>query len=505
MKHNEHKSQHIPHPLQNHRVNLATIATWAMFSRGLEPEFSNAVHAQLEEFKSPAQENRSDIRDLTTLPWCSIDNDDSRDLDQLTASEKLPNGGVRIFVAVADVDALVKKGSPIDQHARLNTTSVYTSARIFPMLPEQLSNDLTSLNPNQIRLALINEMEFRNDGALLNSSIYRGRVLNKAQLAYDAVSSWIDGEGDLPEAAQRIHGMDAQIRMQDALAQKLRKIRHTQGALEFQTFQPRALFENDRISDIKQQIQNRARQIIEELMIATNGCTARFLVQHGIPAFRRIVRSPERWLRIVEVAHEYGETLPNEPDGKALENFLAKQHKADPLRFPDLSLVIIKLMGSGEYIVERPHNEPIGHFGLAVQDYTHSTAPNRRFPDLITLRLIKSVLNGTGSPYSNAELDELAAHCTAQEDAAKKVERQMRKSEAALLLHSRIGQRFNGVVTGSGTHGVWVRIFEPPAEGRLTGDVSELKVGLPVRGRLVSTSVERGFIDFVLTHSTDNF
>jgi exoribonuclease-2 len=256
---------------------------------------------------------------------------------------------------------------------------------------------------------------------------------------------------------------------------------------------------------VTQQVQNRARQIIEELMIATNGCTARFLVQHGIPAFRRIVRSPERWLRIVEVAHEYGETLPNEPDGKALENFLAKQHKADPLRFPDLSLVIIKLMGSGEYIVERPHNEPIGHFGLAVQDYTHSTAPNRRFPDLITLRLIKSVLNGTGSPYSNAELDELAAHCTAQEDAAKKVERQMRKSEAALLLHSRIGQRFNGVVTGSGTHGVWVRIFEPPAEGRLTGDVSELKVGLPVRVRLVSTSVERGFIDFVLPNSTDNF
>ncbi len=472
-----------------------------MFSRGLEPDFSQAVHQQLVNLKAPAKEASDDIRDLTQLLWCSIDNDDSRDLDQLTASEILPNGGVRIYVAIADVDALVKKGSAIDLHARHNTTSVYTSARIFPMLPEQLSTNLTSLNPDEVRLALINEMEFKNDGTLLHSAIYRGRVLNKAQLAYDAVSAWIEGEGELPEAAQRIHGMHAQLHTQDALAQKLRKIRHAQGALEFETFQPRALFEGDRISDIRQQVQNRARQIIEELMIATNGCTARFLADHGIAAFRRIVRSPERWLRIVALAQEYGETLPSEPDGRALEHFLAKQHQADPIRFPDLSLVIIKLMGSGEYVVERPNAQPIGHFGLAVQDYTHSTAPNRRYPDLITLRLIKAILAGTHSPYSNAELDELAAHCTVQEDAAKKVERQMRKSEAALLLHARIGQRFNGVITGTGTHGMWVRIFEPPAEGRLSGELPELKVGQLVRVRLVSTSVERGFIDFVLAHS----
>jgi exoribonuclease-2 len=486
--------------LKNHRYNLATIATWAMFSRGLEPEFSTSVRQQLVNLKAPAKESGDEIRDLTTLLWCSIDNDDSRDLDQLTASDILPNGAVRIYVAIADVDALVKKGSPIDLHARHNTTSVYTSARIFPMLPEQLSTDLTSLNPNEIRLALVNEMTFQNDGTLSPSSIYRARVLNKAQLAYDAVSAWIEGEGPLPAAAQHVQGMQAQLRTQDALAQKLRKRRHTQGALEFETFQPRAIFENDRISDIRQQVQNRARQLIEELMIATNGCTARFLAQHGVPAFRRIVRSPERWMRIVGLAHEYGETLPSEPDGQALEHFLAKQHQADPLRFPDLSLVIIKLMGSGEYVVEKPHGQPIGHFGLAVQDYTHSTAPNRRYPDLITLRLIKAVLAGNHSPYSNVELDELAAHCTAQEDAAKKVERQMRKSEAALLLHSRVGQRFDGIVTGSGDHGVWVRIFEPPAEGRLTGEMPELKVGQLVRVRLVSTSVERGFIDFAMAH-----
>jgi exoribonuclease-2 len=297
-----------------------------------------------------------------------------------------------------------------------------------------------------------------------------------------------------------VPGMDAQLRLQDDLAQKLRVLRRAEGSLEFETFQPHALFDGDRITDIRLQPQNRARQLIEELMIATNGCTARFLAAQGAASLRRVVRSPERWLRIVDVAQEYGVALPGQPDAKALEAFLARQHKLDPLRFPDLSLVIVKLMGSGEYVVERPQGPPIGHFGLAVQDYMHSTAPNRRFPDLITQRLLKAALAGVRPPYSNDELAELAAHCTAQEDAAQKVERQMRKSEAALLLHSRIGQRFDALVTGINPSGTWVRIFEPPAEGRLTGDLPELKVGQPLRVKLVSTSVERGFIDFVLTH-----
>lgn len=488
------------HPSTNHRADLATIAAWAMFSRGLEPEFPHAVQQQLTQFTGPAQEVDASIRDLTAQPWCSIDNDDSRDLDQLTVSEALARGGVRIFVAVADVDALVKKGTPIDEHARTNTTSVYTSARVFPMLPERLCTDLTSLNPDEDRLALVSEMDFTDDGMLTRSAIYRARVRNKAQLAYDAVSAWIEGEGELPAAARRIAGMNAQLRMQDELAQKLRVLRRAQGSLEFETFQPRALFEGERIADIRQQPQNRARQLIEELMIATNGCTARFLAAQGGVSLRRVVRSPERWLRIVEVAQAYGVTLPGQPDARALEDFLARQHRTDPLRFPDLSLVIVKLMGSGEYVVERPGGPPIGHFGLAVQDYMHSTAPNRRFPDLITLRLLKAALAGVKPPYSNDELDELAAHCTAQEDAAQKVERQLRKSEAALLLHSRIGQRFDGVVTGSSDKGTWVRIFEPPAEGRLTGGLPALKVGQPLRVKLVSTSVERGFIDFVIAH-----
>ncbi len=486
--------------LIHHRTDLTTIATWAMFSRGLQPEFPPAVKQQLDQIKGPAHEEDSRIRDLSALPWCSIDNDDSRDLDQLTVGEALPHGRVRIFVAVADVDALVKKGTPIDAHAHINTTTVYTSARIFPMLPERLCTDLTSLNPDEDRLAVVCEMEFSDDGLLTSFSIYRARVRNKAQLAYDAVSDWIEAKGELPAAAHRIRGMDMQLRLQDDLAQKLRVLRRAEGSLEFETFQPRAVFDGERITDIRLQPQNRARQLIEELMIATNGCTARFLVAQGQVSLRRVVRSPERWLRIVEVAKNYGTTLPNEPDARALEAFLARQHKLDPLRFPDLSLVIVKLMGSGEYVVERPQGEPIGHFGLAVQDYMHSTAPNRRYPDLITQRLLIAALAGEKPPYTNAELAELAAHCTAQEDAAQKVERQMRKSEAALLLHSRIGQRFEGLVTGINPSGTWVRIFEPPAEGRLRGDLPELKVGQSLRVKLVSTSVERGFIDFEINH-----
>lgn len=486
--------------LANHRANLATLATWAMFSRGLEPEFSLAVNKQLNQIKGPALAPDGSIRNLTGLLWCSIDNDDSRDLDQLTAVECLSRGACRVYVAVADVDALVAKGSAIDEHARLNTTTVYTSARIFPMLPERLSTDLTSLNVNQDRLALVNEMAFSGDGVLAHSTLYRAVVRNKAQLAYDAVSAWIEGEGGLPAAAGDIAGLPAALRMQDALAQKLRVLRRAQGSLEFETFQPKALFQGDRIAEIRQQPQNRARQLIEELMIATNGCTARFLAEQGSPSLRRVVRSPERWQRIVEVAHDYGVSLPRQPDGAALEAFLARQHQADPLRFPDLSLVIVKLMGAGEYVVERPHALPIGHFGLAVQDYMHSTAPNRRYPDLITLRLIKAALAGQPSPYTDAELEELASHCTAQEDSAKKVERQLRKSEAALLLHPRIGQQFDAVVTGLSDSGVWVRIFEPPAEGRLKGTLPVLKVGQLLRVRLVATSVERGFIDFELAH-----
>jgi exoribonuclease-2 len=485
----------------HHRSDLVRLAISAMSERGLQPEFPSGVEQQLAAINGPGTENDSGIPDLTQLLWCSIDNDDSRDLDQLTVSEVLEHGAVKLLVAIADVDALVKKGSAIDEHARINTTSVYTSARIFPMLPERLSTDLTSLSANEDRLALVTEMVFKADGALVSSTLYRARVRNRAKLAYDAVSAWIEGEGALPAAAAAVPGMDAQLRTQDAAAQQLRALRHAQGSLELETFQPRAVFEGEQVVDIRQQEQNRGRQLIEEVMIATNGCTARFLAARKGASLRRVVRSPERWLRIVAVAKDYGESLPSEPDAKALEAFLAKRHKADPLRFPDLSLVIVKLMGRGEYVLETPGAAPIGHFGLAVRDYTHSTAPNRRFPDLITSRMLKAALADQPPPYSNAELGELALHCTRQEDAAQKVERRMRKSEAALLLESRIGQRFDALVTGSGKDGVWVRVFSPPAEGKLVNGAATLKVGEKLRVKLVATNVERGFIDFVTAPS----
>ena len=478
------------------RHDLARIASEAMKERGLEPEFPERVRQQLDTIDGPGQDTDPRVRDLTALPWCSIDNDDSLDLDQLTACGVMGGGAVKIFVAVADVDALVKKNSAIDAHAHTNTTSVYTSARVFPMLPERLSTDLTSLNPHQDRLAIVTEMIVDAEGVVIDSTVHRAKVRNQAKLAYDALAAWIEGQGDLPEGARAVPGLDEQLRTQDAVAQRMRARRRAQGSLDLETFQPRAVFDGERVVDIHQQVQNRARQLIEEFMIATNTCTARFLARHGGSTLRRVVRSPERWLRIVEVAKQYGATLPAQPDSRALEGFLAHQRQADPLRFPDLSLVIVKLMGSGEYVVEQAQGEPIGHFGLAVRDYTHSTAPNRRYPDLVTLRMVKAVLSGQRAPYGSAELQALAEHCTHQEDAAQKVERRMRKSEAALYLQSYTGQTFDAIVTGRTDTATWVRIITPPAEGLLVAGEFDLEVGRKIRVKLISTDVARGFIDF---------
>ncbi len=489
-------------PSTSRRADLVRIATESMVERGLKPEFSAAVAQQLAGLHGAGAtlppRAEAGVADLTALPWCSIDNDDSRDLDQLTVCEPLPGGAMRVLVAVADVDVLVAKGSPIDDHARHNTTSVYTAARIFPMLPERLSTDLTSLNPGQQRLAVVTTLTIAADATVTQATVQRARVHNKAKLAYDALAAWLEGGAALPPPAAAVAGLAQQLRSQDEVAQRLRARRRAEGALEFETLQPRAVYQGERVIEIRQQVQNRARQLIQEFMIATNQATSRFLAEHGGPLLKRVVRSPERWQRIVEVARKYGEDLPGEPDSRALEAFLARRRQADPLRFPDLSLVIVKLMGAGEYVVQQPGAAPVGHFGLALRDYTHSTAPNRRFPDLITSRLLKAVLAGSAPPYSAAELAELAAHCSAQEDAAQKVERKLRKCEAALLLEAHIGQRYDAIVTGHSKGNTWVRTFTPPVEGKLDGRVDELDIGQRVQVELVATDVERGFIDFAL-------
>ncbi len=463
------------------RKDIARIATNAMVERGLEPEFSPAVIKQLDKINAPGEDQDPNIFDLTDLLWCSLDNDDSRDLDQLTVAEELKNGLIKIFVAIADVDAVVKKDTPIDQHAKMNAASIYTSARIFPMLPEKLSTNLTSLNPDEDRLAIVVEMVIDKEGFVTSPHVYRAKVRNKAQLAYDAISDWIDGKIPPPEALAKVNGMAEQLQIQDKTAQVIRKRRRAQGSLDLEIFEPKAIFEGERVVGIVQQVQNRGRQLIEEFMIATNECTAKFLAAQGHSSLRRVVRSPEKWLRIVELAKRYGESLPSQPNSKALSIFLARQHQSDPIRFPDLSLVIVKLMGSGEYVVERPNAEPVGHFGLAVRDYTHSTAPNRRYPDLITLRMIKSALQQKKPAYSNDELELLAAHCSSQEDAARKVERRVRKSEAALVLSSHINQTFDAIVTGKSITATWVRIFDMPVEGMLSDGLPDLEVGRKLR------------------------
>ncbi|MGA7992861.1 MAG: RNB domain-containing ribonuclease [Thermoanaerobaculia bacterium] len=484
---------------RHHRSDLHEIARRAMRERGLTPDFPKSALEQLETIREPAPAKGDGLRDMRSLLWASIDNDDSRDLDQLSVAEALPNGEIRVLVAIADVDAVVKKGTALDERAAQNTTSVYTAGGVFPMLPEKLSTDLTSLNPDEDRVAVVIEYVVDGGGAPHGTDVYRAVVRNKAKLAYDSVDAWLDGRGPMPGAMARVPGIDGQIRLQDAAAQKLRARRYEEGALDLETIEARAVFDGEEIRDLTVDAQNQPRQLIEDFMIAANGVTARFLEQKGYPSLRRVVRSPERWLRIVTVASGLGVTLPPEPDAKALEAFLKQRRRADPMRFPDLSLVIVKLMGAGEYVLEVPGQKPIGHFGLAVRDYTHSTAPNRRYPDVVTQRILKAALVGRPNPYGNGELAGLARHCTDQEDAANKVERLVRKAAAALLLQNRIGEHFEGVVTGASEKGTWVRVFRPPVEGKVVHGEEGLEVGDKVRVKLISTDVERGFIDFVRT------
>lgn len=473
--------------------DLQELARQAMAEHGLQAEFPAEVMAEVQRLQPPKAE--AGVADLRALPWCSIDNDDSRDLDQLTVGEALPGDATRILVAVADVDCLVRQGGAIDRSAAHNTTSIYTAARVFPMLPERVSTDLTSLNPGEDRLAMVVAMDVDVDGAVTASRLFRALVHNHAKLAYDSVDAWLDGTGPAPAAVERSSVLADQLRLQDRAAKRLRRRRDEQGALDLDTGETRPVLRDGKVVDLRRDEKNDAKELIEDFMIAANGATARFLAGKGFATIRRVVRDPERWDRIVELAGRHGGVLPETPDSRALEVFLRKRRIADPLRFPDLSLSVVKLIGKGEYVLERP-GEATGHFGLAVRDYTHSTAPNRRYPDLITQRLLKAAFAGAKAPYDDEALAALAGHCTTQEDAANKVERSIRKSAAALLLSDRIGHAFDGVVTGASEKGTWVRTFHPPVEGKVVRGQQGLDVGDVVRVRLLSVNVPRGFIDF---------
>ena len=485
---------------QSHRAHLRAIAVRAMRERGLEPNFPADALAATAALTGPSRTTEEPTRDLRSLLWCSIDNDDSRDLDQLSVAEALAGGDVKVMVAIADVDATVSKGSAVDLHAALNTTSVYTPAVIFPMLPERLSTDLTSLADRQDRLAVVIEFTVSPGGDLKAPDLYGAVVRNQAKLAYNAVGAWLAGEGPLPPAAA-VPGMDEQLRMQDRVAQVLDGLRAQHGALPFETIEVENVFDGDTLHEVRPQVPNRAKSLIANLMIAANGVTARFLDAHDFPSLRRVVKSPERWDRIRVLAEQLGEKLPADADPIALSAFLNHRKQADPATFPDLSTSVIRLLGRGEYVVDPPGAEPPGHFGLAVRDYSHSTAPNRRYPDLVTQRLVKAVLAGHPSPYALGELGQVATQCTKQEDAANKVERQVRKSAAAMVVETRIGDEFDAIVTGASTKGTYVRIADPPIEGRLMNPRAGMDVGDRLRVRLSGVNVDRGFIDF----QTSNF
>lgn len=483
-------------PRERQRDLLLRVARRALVARGFEAEFSTAVLAEARSLTPSTGPYGTDVRDLRSLPWCSIDNDDSRDLDQLTVAEALAGGRTRVLVAVADVSAAVAPGSALEKHAAANTTSIYTPPQNFPMLPDRLSTDLTSLVQAEDRLAVVVETVVDDTGESGASSVYPAVVRNQAKLAYPSAGEWFEGAGEVPAAVAAVPGLADNLRLQDRVAQRLKARRHERGALELETVEVRTHFDGGAVSGLAAEKRNRARELIEDFMIAANGAIARFLEAHRFPMLRRVVRSPERWPRIVEIAHAHGEELPPAPDAKALNDFLLKRRAADPLRFADLSLAVIKLLGRGEYVASFPDQEVTGHFGLAVSEYTHSTAPNRRYPDLITQRLLKAALAGREPPYAPDQLTALAAHCTQKEDDAQKVERLVQKAAAACLLGDRLGQEFDGLVTGASPQGTWVRVFNPPVEGRIERGQEGLDVGDRVRVKLLRTDPERGFIDF---------
>lgn len=476
--------------------DLQAIAKEVMLAHGFEPDFTPQVRAQVAELKRkpPQVLATPGVRDLRDLLWSSIDNDTSRDLDQIEIAQRLSDGQVKILVGIADVDAFVPKQSPIDEHAARETTTVYAGIRNFPMLPEELSTGQTSLLENQDRLSVVIEFVVDTTGVIISSDVYRAVVRNKAQLQYNSVGKWLEGSAAAPPKVATSSDLQEQLKLQDEVAQKLKDQRYQHGALNLQTDEVRPLILNEQVVEVVKQQKNRATELIEDFMVAANGVVARFL--QNVSSLRRIVRTPERWDRIVQLAATKSFKLPSEPDSKALNDFLLHQKASDPDHFAELSLSVIKLIGPGEYVLERAGEEAPGHFGLAVQDYTHSTAPNRRFPDVVTQRLIKAMLSGQRNPYSDDELMAIAANCTQKENAARKVEREMAKRLAAVALQHRIGEVFDAIVTGLTPHGTFVRVLQPHVEGLLAQGQRGLDVGDKLRAKLIRIDIDKGYVDF---------
>jgi len=470
----------------------------AMIDNGFEPEFSNEVWEQIKQIQASGAPVDAGVRDMRDLLWSSIDNDSSRDLDQVEWAEQLENGDIRVLVGIADVDSRVPLYSPIDMHAAQNTVTVYTQSEIFPMLPEELSTDLTSLNEGVDRHAVVAEMTIKENGDVPESTFYRALLNNRAKLSYEEIGPWLDGNGDVPEKVAAIPGLREQIELQDKAADRLQAYRTVKGALQFESIESTAVVENGEVKSIRSVEPNGARKLIENFMVAANVEMAEFLENNGALSLRRVVNTPKDWDGIVRIATEYGERLPAEPDQPALAAFLAKRRAADPDHFPDLSLSIIKLIGSGEYVVQRQGEDAGGHFGLAVRDYAHSTAPNRRFTDIVIQRLVKSVIDKTPSPYSADELDSIAEHANLQEKGARKVERKMRKIVAASVMQRHIGESFDAIVTGDTSAGVFARILRPPVDGRIVNGEYDVNVGDKIRVRLLSANPNNGFIDFAV-------
>jgi exoribonuclease-2 len=480
-----------------HQIDLRAASHQALIANGFVADIPPAVQAEVAKLTDDPARLAAGAQDLRKLPWSSIDNDSSRDLDQLEVTDETEDS-VRVMIAIADVDALVPRGSETDKLAAANCTSVYTGIATYPMLPERLSTDLTSLREGVDREAVIIEFVAGTDGSIKSHSIYLGQVHNYAKLAYGSVGAWLDGRGVLPPSATK--EIQDQIHVQEKVAEALRALRAKCGALDLETIEAQSVVHSDESVSIELVAKTKASHLIEDFMIAANVAMAEFLDEHNSPSIRRVVRTPERWAKIVTLAATLGETLPAEPSSQALEAFLTKRRQADPDHFADLSLSVVKLIGPGEYALHVPGGKDEGHFGLATHDYTHSTAPNRRFADLVTQRLVKAVLAGKPSPYTNDELDVIAKHCTEREDAARKVERQVRKVAAAVSMADHVGETFDAIVTGVNKNGTFVRLVHPPVEGRVTRGEEGMDVGERWKVRLLSTDPVRGYVDFQGIH-----